>query len=459
MKRLWRIVILAALLCGCAAEQNEAEADREEGLTLCERHAQDAVTLEWYINYSWFATPWGENAVSRKITEDTGVSVRFITPKGNEKEKFNAMISAESLPDLITLGWWEPQVDVMIDRGMVHALNELADEYDTYFWETTEEAVCGWYTKEDGNLYCYPNSVYQPEDYEKHSNIGSNQTFLVRKDLYEALGHPDMTTPEGFQSAVRAAAEQFPEIDGRELIPIGAHVFDDTGCASFDQYLQNFLAVPYEKDGVYYDRDTDPEYIRWLKAFRELGAEGYLKEDIFIDKRTQMEEKLAQGRYFCMLYQRTDMENQQKILHSKNPDSVYIAVDGPKNSRGDDPVLPGAGMNGWTVTLISKNCERPDRAIEFMTYLLSEKGQRMIFFGVEGITYDIIDGEYVVKPEVRELLDTDRVRYDMLYGADDTSGCFRIQRCSLRGERKPRSICGSRKSGHILIRIIWGSMR
>lgn len=430
------VLLLAAALCGCGGRQDAAK-DLRAGLTMCEQHAGDAVTLEWYINYSWFTTPWGENAVSKKITEDTGVSVRFITPKGNENEKFNAMISADSLPDLVTLGWWEPQVDMMIDKGMVYALNELADAYDMYFWETTEEAVRSWYTKEDGNFYCYPNSAYQPDDYEKNDTIGSNQTFLVRKDMYEALGSPDMTTPEGFQSAVRAAAERFPEIDGRELIPIGAHVFDDMGCASFDQYLQNFLAIPYEKDGRYYDRDTDPEYIRWLKAFRELGAEGYLKEDIFIDKRTQMEEKMEQGRYFCMLYQWTDMENQQKLLHHKNPDSIYLAVDGPKNSRGEDPVLPGAGINGWTVTLISKNCERPDRAIEFLTYLLSEKGQRITYFGVEGVMYDIIDGEYVIKPEVREVLDSDRVLYDRLYGADDTYWMLQNTAMQLPWRRQP----------------------
>lgn len=420
MKKLWWVFIVMLLLCSCGNGAREAGTAQEEALTLCEQHAEDKTTLEWYINYSWFATPWGENAVSKKITEDTGITVRFVAPKGNEKEKLDAMISADSLPDIVTLGWWEPQVDRMIDKDMVYALNELADEYDAYFWEVSEEAVCSWYTREDGNIYCYPNSTYQPGDYEENQNIGSNQTFLVRKDIYEALGCPDMTTPEGFKDAVQRAVEAFPEIDGRELIPIGAHVFDDTGCASFDQYLQNFLAIPYEKDGKYYDRDTDPEYIRWLKTFRELGELGCLKDDIFIDKRTQMEEKLAQGRYFCMLYQRTDMQTQQKILYSKNPDSVYIAVDGPKNSKGEDPVLPGAGINGWTVTLISRNCDRPDRAIEFLSYLLSEKGQKLIYLGIEGVTYDVVDGRCVVKPGVREVLNTDRIRYDMLYGADNT---------------------------------------
>lgn len=382
-------------------------------------HAEDEVTLEWYVNYSWFTTPWGENLVSKTITEETGINVEFVTPIGNESEKLNAMISSNSLPDIITMGWWENQLDEMINKDMVYALNELADEYDMYFWEVANEQIMELNRSDDGNVYVYPNSYYLPEDYEEIDSIGSNQTFLVRKDIYEAIGSPDMSTRQGFKNAVRKAVEMFPEVDGQPLIPIGAHTFDETGCVSFDQYLQNFLAVPHEKNGAYYDRYTDLEYIRWLKTFRQLGSEGYLARDIFIDQRTQMEEKLAQGRYFCMIYQRTDIEAQQKELYVNHPERVYIAVDGPKNTRREDHVLPGTGSRGWTVTLISKDCERPDRAIELISYLLSEHGQKRIYLGVEGVTYDMVDGQPVLKPEVKQLLDTDRAAYDRLYGADD----------------------------------------
>lgn len=413
---LFLAITFMLIACG----RNEfVDSDKEE--TVAEN---EPITLDWYINFTWYATPWGGNVVSDKITEETGVSINFIAPMGSEEEKFNALISSDSLPDIITLGWWENQVDEMIDGNMVYALNELADEYDAYFWEVANPQIVSWYTREDGNLYCYPNSSYTPSDYEKYDNVASNQTFLVRKDIYEALGCPDMTTPEGFADAVRRAAEMFPEVDGYPLIPVGAHVFDNTGCVSFDQYLQNFLAIPYEKDGKYYDRYTDPEYIRWLKMFRELGAEGYLKEDIFIDQRTQMEEKLARGQYFCMIYQRTDMASQQIELYAKNPDMIYMAVDGPKNSAGDDHVLPGTGINGWTVTFISKNCEHPDSAIKLFSYLMSDEGQLTTFLGVEGVTYDMVDGKPVVREEVSELLNSDREAYDEKYGADDAYWMF-----------------------------------
>ncbi len=422
------LMLSGAAACSGTAETGETAEDASyagmdgteaAGTPAWQKYAKEEITLDWYVNYSWFATPWGENLVSQTITEETGVNVNFITPIGNETEKLNALIASDSLPDIITLGYWEPQVNEVIKKDLVYPLNELADTYDPYFWEVTDPQAVSWYTSEDGNIYAYPNSSTTPQDVEENELIGSNETFLVRKDIYEAIGSPDMTTPEGFTAAVKAAAEMFPEVEGGALIPIGAHVFDNEGNVSFDKYLMNFLAVPWEKDGKVYDRYTDTEYIRWLKVFRELGEEGYLANDIFVDTRTQMEEKLAQGRYFCMLYQYTDMLAQQKQLYANHPDRVYMAVEGPRNSAGDDPTVPATGISGWTVTLISKNCEHPERAIAFMDYLLSEHGQMMTYLGVEGVTYDMVDGKPVLKDEVRELLDTDRETYDKLYGADN----------------------------------------
>lgn len=416
-------LLMSGSMLGCAGtNENKVTEQTQSSETIgWKKYAaeQNPVTLNWYINYSWFPMDWGKNMVSKQITKDTGVNINFVTPAGNQEETINALVASDSLPDIVTLGWWEPQINDMIKNKMVYALNELADQYDPYFYEVTDPTVVNWYSDENGDIYGYPNSAYTPEAVETHSNIGSNQTFLVRKDIYEAIGSPDMTTQEGFEAAVKKAVEMFPEVDGKPLIPIGSHIFEENGCNSFDNFLMNFLAVPYEKDGKLYDRHTDPEYLSWLKFFRKLGEEGYLSSDIFVDQRTQMNEKVAEGRYFCMLYQRTDIADQESTLYEKNPDSIYIAVDGPKNSKGDDYVLPTNAINGWTLTLISKNCKHPDRAIAFLDYMMSEEGQKMISLGVEGEMYDWVDGKAVLKDEVKKLLTTDRKKYDEVYGADD----------------------------------------
>lgn len=182
----------------------------------------------------------------------------------------------------------------------------------------------------------------------------------------------------------------------------------------------NFLAVPFEKDGKIYDRTTDPEYIRWLKVFRELQQEGYLVQDVFLDKRTQMAEKISRGQYFCMLYQYSDMTAEQRSLWDRDPNMAYMAVDGPRNSNGDAPVLTGIGIDGWTVTLISQNCSDPEKAIELMTYMISEEGQKLILLGKEGVDYTWQDGKAVLTDSTRNLFLHEYDNYVRVVGGDNT---------------------------------------
>ncbi|MCR5837818.1 MAG: extracellular solute-binding protein [Lachnospiraceae bacterium] len=387
----------------------------------------DIIDLSWYINFSWFNNEWGNDSVSKAITKKLGVNINFVVPTGDPQDKLNSMMDSDSLPDLITLGWWEGQISSMIEQEKVYALDELADQYDTYFWKVTNDQSVQWYTSEDGHLYQYPNSSFSPDDYATYNRLASNETFLVRKDIYEAIGSPDMTTPEGFIAAVEKAATMFPTANANNdpLIPIGCHEFSDTGCDSFDGFLFDFLAVPYMENGRAIDRLTNPDYISWLKAFRKLGSEGYLKDEIFIDTRKQMEEKIAKGQYFCMIYQRTDLVDAEMSLYRDNPDSIYIAVDGPKNMAGDDYRLPGTSINGWTVTLVSKNCTHPEKAIELITYLISEEGQIMTWLGVEGETWDYDkNGVPRLKPEYEDMFNNNPTEFKEKFGADSCYWMF-----------------------------------
>ena len=373
----------------------------------------DPIKFDWYINFSWFSRHWGDSKVSKYITEKTGVDLNFIVPAGNEAEKLNAMIAGDALPDILTLGWYEGQVSMLIDSGLVWALDELAEKYDPYFFKVSNPNKIGWYTRDDGHFYGYPNASYTPLDYEKYKGkMTSNETFLVRKDLYEALGSPDMTTPEGFLKALRDAKAKFPQVGGQPLIPFGTAEFSDVGCSQLQGALSHFLAISPEQDGKYVDSNLglteNPEYVRWLAALRQAHEEGMISTDIFVDKRSQIEEKVAQGRYFCMLYQNWDMQASQNALYARDPNMVYIAVPGPKNSHGDDPVLAGGSIAGWTITMISKNCKDPARAMQLLTYFISEEGQMDTNFGIEGETYTIVDGIPGLTPEVRELDSKDK---------------------------------------------------
>lgn len=331
------------------------------------------------------------------------------------------MIASNNLPDFITLDWNSDAIDKMVQGGLVLPLNELADQYDPYFFKIADPDKLKWYTEKDGNVYGYPNQSSSPANFKENGdNFTSSNTFLVRKDIYEAIGKPDMRTPEGFLNALKAAKEKFPEVNGQPLIPFGTQEFTDMGNGSFGANLMDFLAIPYEKDGKLYDRSTDPEYIRWLKAFRQANEQGLIAKDIFIDKRPQMEEKIVQGRYFSMMFPRSDLQNQNITRYQQDPNSVYIAVDGPANSKQEQPKLSGPSIAGWALTLISKKVKDKERAIEFLTYIISEEGNKDLFFGEKGTTYDTIDGKEQFLPEVLNMYNNDRSTFAKTYGASYT---------------------------------------
>ena len=174
-------------------------------------NCQTPVTFTWYINFNWYKRFWGKSIVSQYITEKTGVSIDFTVPHGDESEEFNSMIVSGNLPDIITVDCREGLISDMIREHLVYPLEYLAKNYDPYFFKAASQEKLSWYTQEDGHIYGYPNASFTLSDYAKYrGSLTSHETFLVRNDIYQAIGCPDMSTPEGFLQALKDAKEKFP---------------------------------------------------------------------------------------------------------------------------------------------------------------------------------------------------------------------------------------------------------
>jgi putative aldouronate transport system substrate-binding protein len=415
--------VISAILLSCSTGKKVYDKKVVDIVYQEEGWKQDTspITFDWYINYSWFNTRWGNDEVSKYVTEKTGVSINFLAPSGDESESLKNMMDKGKLPDIITLTGWDEGYLNVIKNNLALPLDELAEKYDSYFMKVADKQKLEWYRQNDGHVYCYPNYSLPIKDFENFKEEKpSNQTFLVRKDIYEAIGSPDMRTPESFLNALIEAKEKFPSIDGQSLIPFGIHEFNDSGNLSIDWILPNFLAIPLEKEGKLYDRYSDKEFIRWMKTLRKANELGLLAEGMFYENRPQIEEKIVEGRYFALLYQRTDLETQQLKLYSQDKNKIYIPVDGPANSNLDEPTLSGDSISGWTVTLISKTCKNPERAIKFLSYLISEEGNKDLYLGKENGIWQMIDGKEQYKPEILDMIKGDKITFYSKYGAGET---------------------------------------
>lgn len=376
------------------------------------------VNLTWFVGAEWYGHTWGESLTSKYVTQKTGVNIEFEVSTGEPSEILSRMLTTGSLPDLITIGSWESAVNKLRESNNIYALDELANQYDPYFYKVAGDGALQWYRQEDGHTYVIPNDAYSPEQMRSTGLTGANQTFLVRKDLYESMGKPDLTSPKGFLNALQLLKNQYSVYKGQLISPFWAQ-----GNASYGmtEYLQNLLAIPHEQNGKVYDRMTDPDYIEWLKTFRTAYEQGLINVDFLVDSSAQVQEKTKQAQYFMMIREWTDISDlNSKLEVLTNQSSYYIAVDGPRSSRGESAKLFPGSMDGWMVTMISKSTENPERAIRFLTYLASEEGQRDLFLGKEGETWAMKNGKPQLTAAMVQLHDTDRERLEKEYGIMDT---------------------------------------
>ncbi len=431
------VLLTAALLAGCAQSapkknQTEGPVSEKAAKTSEDNKVLDPdvpgwkldtspVTFKWFLDANWYKYEWN-TPVSRYVTEKTGVTINFDVPTGNPNDKLTTLIASNSLPDILSVGFWQPNFKKLMESGMVYALNELADEYDPYFYKVAGDATLKWYKQPDGNTYCMPNEAYTAAQMEETGVTNANQTFLVRKDIYEEIGRPDMRTPEGFINALQMLKESYSTYKGRTIYPLYVQGGNSTvGCYGLEEMLMNFLAIPYEKDGKVYDRYADPEYIRWLKTFRRAYEMNLITMEFFVDTAPQVEQKINNADYFCMIQEWTGVAASIPSMSKDDPDIVYMAVDGPSNSRLEPARVYAGSMTGWLPVFISKNCSKADRAIRFLSYWASEEGQRDFFLGRKGETWDNIDGKDQLKPAVVNDLNT--LSFDDFaakYGAADT---------------------------------------
>lgn len=400
MKKYFIFIGILLGLSGCAQEMSVVE--------------EEPVTLTWYVNFSWFDKSWGEDVVSQYITEKTGINVKYVAPTGDESMFLQSLLSSNATADLITFEPWDPLYSNFLDQNVFAPLDILGEKYESKFMDYTNTDTVQWYAYEN-HLYVYPNASY-PLGMEQSY---SNQSFLVRKDIYEGIGSPDMTTPEGFLSALEMAKEFCPTVGGKELIPLGLQEFSSTGNTALEDYLQNFLAIAYEEAGVVVDRLVHSDSILWLETMNEAYRRDLLSIDIFVDKRVQMEEKIAEGQYFAMLYQWSDCTEQLMELYNHSPEKRYIPVDGPKNLNGDEHTLAGSSVQGWTVTGIAENSLYKEESLELLTFLMSDEGQKLIFMGIEGVTYEEgVDG-FQRTEEAQLFLEENPTGYAREYGGTD----------------------------------------
>ena len=365
------------------------------------------ITFDAYFNASWMTEKWTTDIPTRStsyITKKTGVTLNLMAPTGNEAEKMTTMIASQDVPDIVFSDKSDNNTTLMYNAGLFLSLTDLADKYDKDFYNIVKPSQIAWFKKADGKVYDYPNFANSSENVKTakdKSTITGDSVIGVRKDIYEAIGKPDMTTPDGFLKGLKLAREKYPTVNGKPLSLLEFPT--DGGNFSLVKYLPNLLGIPGEKDGVLVDAMKDPEWQIWMKTFRKANELGYISKDNFIDKRSQMSEKKVAGQYFILTEGKSDLAGDNRKLFTtgtnKDTSTYYVPLDTIRNTKKEDPKLTSKiSLDGWMNAHITTKCKDPARAIRFLNYMMGKEGQHDAYYGEKSVTYDVVDGVDTFKP-------------------------------------------------------------
>ncbi|MEH7479641.1 extracellular solute-binding protein [Neobacillus drentensis] len=375
---------------------------------------KEKANLTWYVNFDWFAQKWGKDYATKFITEDTNVSITY---QAGTSENLNTKMASGDLPDIVTLDSQDPLVKDAAKWAL--PLDVLSKKYDPYFYNgASKEEVTKYYTTKDGHLYGYPNYATTKADYEKGGLYG-NEAFLVRKDIYEQIGKPDMSTPEGFIAALKKVQELGLKDDsGKPIVPLGTWPLltpDDNRI--FSGMLADMIGVPLTKNDKQYDRFMDKDFQKWFSTLSQARRDGLTDRDMVTMNDDNNNAQVINGSYFAYFQPNiigdTDPMSQRSL---KSPDASYIAVNGPASTIGRKTIVQGPSLEGWTLTFISKKVKNPEKAMELITYLTSPEGDNVMNFGREGKTFKMVDGKPVLNEDLLTLKQTDPAKYETEIG-------------------------------------------
>ncbi|KAF1297509.1 sugar ABC transporter substrate-binding protein [Enterococcus sp. JM4C] len=407
-------VLLSLAACGGKEEKAADDFSIKDRYTLDETtpawkqdKKEETTKIRWYINSDWTSLPFGEDVTTAQIKKDLNIDIEFIS---GDDSKLNAMISGGDMPDIVTLTDMTGQAAKKADSWAL-PLNDLAKKYDPYLMSVVNEDTFKWYALDNGKTYGYPNYSNTEADYEA-GNVPVNDNFVIREDVYNALGKPDVSTPENFVKVMKEISEKYPDYTPMGFTTIGE------AAGPFSDKLQDFLGVPLEdEDGKFYDRSMDEEYLEWLKTINQVYRDGNISDDSFTDDGATFDEKVKQGKYATMLVAGTSGQGGNFTEFMKNSGTQYIAIDGPSSTSGRKPTLNQTGISGWLSNYITKDAKDPAKVTQLFTYLIDEPGQILTKYGVEGVTYAYNDeGKIDYLDEVKEMEKTDNEAYNKKYG-------------------------------------------
>ncbi|MBD2843686.1 extracellular solute-binding protein [Paenibacillus sp. IB182496] len=377
---------------------SEGGADTRDVGGLAVPIVQDPLTLTlWSPSGGNFrGTNFNEKLSFQQMEANTSIHIDFQHSTDASAEAFSLLMASGQLPDIIYSDAWGTESSKYGSQGALLPLEELIEQYAPNFNKILNDYpdVRGQITSPEGHIYYLPNLVLDAENL--------TQMFpQIRQDWLEQLGLEMPTSTDEWYEVLKAFREQDPNGNGeQDEIPLVT--------VSLENIMMLFapaFGVEYGffvEDGQVKYGPADERFEDVVTYLNKLYSEQLLDPNYLVDTTFQtLTEKVTTdvaGAWFG--WSGSYMGNFTTLMEGKH-DTFALA-----------PVLPPAGPDGtqrhvsfrWQAgphgLAVSSRTEHPEEVIQWLDYQYSEEGILLNNFGVEGESYDVVDGNPIYKEAV-----------------------------------------------------------
>lgn len=408
MKRKRRIVLLIAcmlllsMLCAACTDKSdktnstsglELSGDTEE---LSLPISKDGLTLSMYISLdrkvSAHSKSYNEVEFFKELEKRTGIHFEFQHATGTAvDEQFNLLLASGDLPDIVMYKWLMSSVgvDSVVNDGVILRLNDYINKYAPNYKKILEENPQAKNEIQliDGSIPIFGVMQLEPV-------LGANTGFMIRQDWLDRLGLDMPKTIDDWYTVLKAFKEQDANGNGdpNDEIPFICGADSSTGFGNFLGAYGIGSDGLYVKDGKIKYAPLEPEYKDYIKTMAKWYKEGLIdNEYLTVGMSNKMVSNTAGAAFGAIsgnLGKWTEQAKETVPEFNLVGAPWLVAEDGNSYCTRSDYVrkITDSGM------AISSNCKNVKEAVKWIDYLYSDEGTRLVQFGIEGESYEMVDG-------------------------------------------------------------------
>lgn len=388
MRKMMAMVLalcLAMVMVPCFAVAETAERG----------HLTYGANMSWDTDETWWPTDFWtylENMINADIE-----LVEY------DNDTLNLALASGDMCDIMMVN----TASTVLDGGLAVAMDDYLEEYgpnitrDCY---ALRNAVIREYCSNgDGKLYFHtPNTGIEGQTGYTTTWNG----YLVRWDLYKEIGAPAINSDDEYIEVLKQMVELAESKNGSPVYGIGLH--------GSDQWAWNIRAMANEgysntttwayavntQTTELMENYTNTESPFWsnMEFYFKLNQAGLLDPDSFTMTGEEVQEKAANNQYvgsYCTWYTSDMYDTNRK----EDPDTLAGII-----------AVYGEGMSGWyganhtvgwgdKLSFITTSCENIPLAVSFFNALDSDELNRVHYSGIEGESWEYVDGVPTIKDE------------------------------------------------------------